>query len=435
MPKSLFLYSDGEVSNFGPLTELHPAADLRCGALTLSEKFLQRLNTPPLHINSLGKKKNIFFHKEHSALLINDRAFISAPSIKDMHDFSDNVKFVSRGKVLAVYLTGERLQATLEAENTGEYRRVWRDLNAIEIQGQLLEYPWQLLELCGAEIIADLTLIEQKDSGVQPTLAADVIVRGVENVRCTGEVSVGPGVIIDVEHNRVRLEAGVKIEAGAVLNASAGPVWLAKEAVVQTGALLSGPIYIGPNSIVRPGARLNGNVTLGPQCRVGGEISNVIIQGYSNKQHSGYLGAAYLGEWINLGAATDNSDLKNNYRPVEVMLNHCKVNSGSLHIGVFLGDYVRTAIGSRLNSGTTVGTCCNIFGVDFPDKTIPPFIWFGSDGYQEYRLDKALQTVEVVMSRRGVELSPQRQEQLTTLFERSAEERMEFLRVKNKQRI
>ncbi|MFN3822157.1 MAG: hypothetical protein ACK4OO_07460, partial [bacterium] len=217
-----------------------------------------------------------------------------------------------------------------------------------------------------------------------------------------------------------------------ILNSQYGPIWIDKKALIQSGAILKGPLYIGPYSIVRPGAQIMGNVSLGPHCRVGGEISQVVIQGYSNKQHGGYLGTSYIGEWVNLGAGTDNSDLKNNYRPISVnlytfpeqesgaqSLNWEILNSNSIHLGVFIGDYTRTAIGTRLNSGGILGTCCHILSPDFPQKTLPPFSWVTNEGLEIYHWEKAIDTIGVIMSRRGKILTPLRNSALAQLYRTS----------------
>ena len=148
--------------------------------------------------------------------------------------------------------------------------------------------------------------------------------------------------------------------------------------------------------------------------------------GYSNKQHSGYLGSSYIGEWVNFGAATDNSDLKNNYRPVEVMIEGEKVDSEDLHVGSIIADHCKTAIHTRLNTGTVVGVCCNLFGSDFPAKYIPSFTWFGSENYVEYYVKKALETIAVVMERRDMRLTPAMSELLKGIFSSTEHERIEL---------
>ena len=250
----------------------------------------------------------------------------------------------------------------------------------------------------------------------------------IGDVRVTGEVDIRPGVVIDAEEYPVRLETGVRLGPGMIIDASEGPVWIAEGSIIEAGAVLMGPIYIGPGSIVAKHARLCDGVSLGPQCRVGGEIAKTIIQGYSNKQHSGYLGSSYVGSWVNLGAATDNSDLKNTYKPIDVVIGGEKVATGELHIGVFIGDFCRTAIQTRLNSGTVAGVCCNIIGGDFPLKNIPAFMWFDSSGYQEYRFDKALETIRTMMPRRGKQLTPALETLLKEIYSRYEDDRGGILR-------
>jgi len=286
-----------------------------------------------------------------------------------------------------------------------------------------MDYPWQMVNAADNQISADLELVVVDNPGSVQDMGGFVKESILDRVEVTGRVDVRPGVIVDAENNPVRLEDGVRLGPGVVIDAAEGPVWIAAGANIQAGAILTGPVYVGPGSIVRPGARLSEGVCLGPQCRIGGEVSRSVFQGYSNKQHSGYLGTSFVGSWVNLGAATDNSDLKNNYRPVDVTMNGKKINSGDLHVGAFIGDFTRTAIHTRLNSGTVIGVCCNIFGTDFPVKGIPAFTWFGSDGYREYRLEKALETICTVMSRRGKKLTPVLETLLREIFNSTKEAR------------
>ena len=171
---------------------------------------------------------------------------------------------------------------------------------------------------------------------------------------------------------------------------------------MDVGALIQGPVYIGPSCTINPGAKLRKNVTLGPMCKVGGEVEDVIFQGYVNKQHDGFLGHSYLGEWINLGANTNNSDLKNNYGSIRIQIGEDEIETGQHFFGSIIGDYVRTGISTMLNTGTVIGLGANIFGSGFQPKYIPPFQW-GFDNKTE--LDKFFITIETMKIRRGKSVS------------------------------
>ncbi|MEE9161772.1 MAG: hypothetical protein V3U35_02275, partial [Candidatus Neomarinimicrobiota bacterium] len=159
----------------------------------------------------------------------------------------------------------------------------------------------------------------------------------------------------------------------------------------------------GANCKVKPASYL-AEVTLGPVCKVGGEIEESIMQGYTNKQHDGFLGHAYLGSWVNLGAGTTNSDLKNNYGEVKVTVNDRVVNTGSRFVGLFMGDHAKSAIGTLFYTGTRVGVAANVFGDPLPPKVVPSFAW-GGDGSQRYDLEKCLATMELVKARRDMEFT------------------------------
>jgi UDP-N-acetylglucosamine diphosphorylase/glucosamine-1-phosphate N-acetyltransferase len=172
------------------------------------------------------------------------------------------------------------------------------------------------------------------------------------------------------------------------------------------------------------GGKVGGGSSIGPVCRIGGEVEESIFLGYSNKYHEGFLGHSYVGEWVNLGALTTNSDLKNNYGPVRVMVNGSLVDSGLAKVGAFLGDHVKTGIGTLLNTGVTVGFASNLFGGGMiEERTIPPFSWAGARKREEYRLDKAIETARAVMKRRNIELRSEEIDIFKEIFELTEKER------------
>ncbi len=412
---------------FGPLTSLTNASDLRCGSFSLREKLELRFRPKGAIANCIDPVSPLAevtipqtsTPSLQSDVFISSRTLLSGTATEAIVKSTRDERYLTLDGRLIGYRRAAHSKFSLEEIN---------HLPVVNLDANRIDFPWHLDKMNGQEIATDLELIESLDKGVTATIPADVKVRGAENIYVTGEVHLGVGALIDAVRHHVRLEKNCRLGAGAILSAEEGPIWLAEGAEIEPGAIIQGPVFIGAGSIVRAGARLNGAVSLGKQCRVGGELSNVIMMGYSNKQHSGYLGGAVLGQWVNLGAATDNSDLKNNYHTIDVTLYKEKIDSGDLHIGVFLGDFVRTAIQSRLNSGTVIGTCCNLFGNDFPEKAVPPFIWFGSDGYQEYRLDKALETIRMIVSRRKQEVSTQLEEALSKLFDETRDWRRNFLK-------
>jgi UDP-N-acetylglucosamine diphosphorylase/glucosamine-1-phosphate N-acetyltransferase len=196
---------------------------------------------------------------------------------------------------------------------------------------------------------------------------------------------------------------------GATLNTSTGPIYIDQNAEIMEGALIRGPFYLGDHAGVKMGAKIYGATTIGPHSKVGGEISNSVIQGFSNKGHDGFLGNSILGEWCNLGADTNNSNLKNNYSPVKIW-NYAAndyVDTGLTFCGLIMGDHSKSGINTMFNTGTVVGVCANIFGAGFPEKFIPSFSWGGADGFEPYQLNKAIETAQRMMARRNVPLTPE----------------------------
>jgi UDP-N-acetylglucosamine diphosphorylase/glucosamine-1-phosphate N-acetyltransferase len=204
----------------------------------------------------------------------------------------------------------------------------------------------------------------------------------------------------------------------AVYNTQDGPIIIDDDATVMEGALLRGPMYIGKNSVVKMGAKIYGGTSLGPHCKAGGELNNVVMLGNSNKGHDGFLGNAAIGEWCNLGAATDASNLKNDYGNTRAW-NYTQqkfISTGLQFCGLIMGDHSKTAIQTPINTATVVGVGCSIFSIGFPRTFIPSFSRGGSQGMTENNLNKMLNTAAVVMARRGQDMSAEDKAILTHLF-------------------
>lgn len=217
----------------------------------------------------------------------------------------------------------------------------------------------------------------------------------------------------------VFVEEGASIKA-ALINAEDGPVYIGKNAQIQEGCMIKGPFAMCESSVLNMGAKLRGDSTLGPFCKAGGEISNTVFHFASNKGHDGFIGNSVLGAWCNLGADTNTSNLKNNYRNVEIYSYQemDMIDTGKLFCGLIMGDHGKSGINTMFNTGTVVGVACNIFGGGFPKKHIPSFSWGGpQDGFSRYQVNKLIETETVVMARRKIELSPAYQKLLHYLSE------------------
>jgi UDP-N-acetylglucosamine diphosphorylase / glucose-1-phosphate thymidylyltransferase / UDP-N-acetylgalactosamine diphosphorylase / glucosamine-1-phosphate N-acetyltransferase / galactosamine-1-phosphate N-acetyltransferase len=203
------------------------------------------------------------------------------------------------------------------------------------------------------------------------------------------------------------IEESVSIKA-AIFNAENGPIYIGKNAIIQEGSLLIGPVAIGQDCMVAFGAKIRPNTTLGPVSRVGGEVGNTIFQGYSNKAHDGFLGNSYIGEWCNLGANTNNSNLKNDYKTVKLYNYNTAdyYDTNEIFCGTFMGDFSKAGISTMFNTGTSVGVSSNVFGSGFQEKNIPSFTWGSkTEGYENYRFDKAIAVINATMARRDKRLT------------------------------
>jgi UDP-N-acetylglucosamine diphosphorylase/glucosamine-1-phosphate N-acetyltransferase len=253
--------------------------------------------------------------------------------------------------------------------------------NTIEYLHELtvIDKTWKIFRENGAQLRSDFKLITQgrTSEGIKDKYTK---VYGEENIF---------------------LEEGVYLRA-AILNAETGPIYLGKNSIIQEGAIIRGAFAMLENSHVNMGAKVRGDVTVGPYSKIGGEVSNSVIFGYSNKAHDGYLGNSVIGEWCNIGAAANTSNLKNNYDLIKLW-NHADQNfveTGLQFCGLMMGDHSKCAINTMFNTATMVDVCSNIFGEGFPRNYVPSFAWGGSHGFVTFQLDKALETANRVMARR-----------------------------------
>ena len=257
----------------------------------------------------------------------------------------------------------------------------------IEIPGNVIDHPWSMIAANPDRITQDA-----QHRATQAPLPNSSL---PDHVAAVG-FSLG----------NLLLGRNVSIEPGCVFDFSHGPIWLDDDVTVRAFTRLAGPSYVGAGSTILGGPLAE--VSIGPVCKVHGEVEASIVLGYSNKAHDGFLGHAYLGRWVNLGALTTNSDLKNNYGTIRLTTAAGEVDTGLMKLGCMLGDHVKTAIGTMLNTGTIVGAGSNIFG-GMPPKYVRPFTW-GSDG--EFAADKFVGLAETVMKRRNLELGSAHRAQL-----------------------
>lgn len=247
-----------------------------------------------------------------------------------------------------------------------------------DLDGFLLENAWDLVDKLPDQLREDLDTVSHAQAVLPP---------GVHRI---GDAPVILGQRVDIEPT-------------VLMDTRSGPIALADGVSVRGPARLTGPLYVGTDSTL-----LGGSVSasfIGPACKIRGEVERCVFLGYDNKAHDGYLGNAYVGQWVNLGALTTNSDLKNNYGEIRIRTSTGEVSTGLMKVGCFLGDHVKTGIGTLINTGTVVGAGSNLFGGEMPPKYVPPFRWGTGARSEIFRLDRFLETAERAMGRRGVELT------------------------------
>ncbi len=415
MTTPIFIFEDNEVKNLQPLTYTRPVYDLRCGILTLKEKaeryFPGReilLHTREYLIDSVkqnfpSNKVNEIPENIDELIFINGRVVVDNEFANNLESDGNDSAYYSDGTLIAVKLSSDRLQdARKNTGNIGEFLSSL-DLPEKEITATVIKYPWNLVHQNGQELVKDYNLLTKN-----------------EQVKIKGKVYDGVNM---VEPDNIFIGEGSKIKPGVVLDAEGGPIYIGKNVTIFPNSVIEGPCYIGDGSKIKVGAKIYENTSIGPVCKVGGEVEESIIHSYSNKQHDGFLGHAYLGCWVNLGADTNNSDLKNNYGNVKVFINDEQIDSGSMFVGLTMGDHSKSGINTMFNTGTVVGVGCNVFGADFPPKYIPSFSWGGSESLTTYKLDKCMEVAKRVMARRDVEFTAADEKIFKTVFELTKGER------------
>jgi len=408
---NLCIYEDEYVADSYPLTLTRPFFELRCGINTLRKKILSHVTGEQI-IYFVQKHLEGFVRERYSDSPVNtlpavDTLFINGRVLfngfyTDILDTTTQSLYVQDDVVLAAFIRADAIRAVNSESAKGSINfGAVRYQKTHQVEWKTLRYPWNFISAMPAEIESDL----QRPHSFQPLNGDN-----------------WPGVHVD-RPSQVFLRENVTVKSGAILDAEQGPIVLDKNVVVGHNAVVVGPCYLGPATKISSGAKLTGKTSFGPVCKVGGEVGETIIQGYSNKKHEGFLGGAFLGKWVNLGANTSNSDLKNNYSTVTVPLHGTPIDTGLQFAGCIIGDHTKTAIGTLINTGAVIGVGCNIFGSGFPEKYIPSFTWGGVDSRQEYRFEKMIDTAQIVMARRDVPMSAIYQSMLRDVFAMTAGER------------
>ncbi len=370
------LFDDSKLRNqLKPFTFIRPIADIRCGILTIREKWERYLGVA---LASLTEE----YLEEEISLSTGEIIYING-AVCPNKELIEAIKNLSLGKAL-VY---KNLIVAVKTDT----------IQSFPIDSKSFENQYFEGNLVSIEQLPDIFL----KNGEQIKADFRLLTQGRVSQKITD-----PFTQIYAVDN-IFVEEGASIKA-CILNAEQGPIYIGKDAVVQEGSIVIGPVCIGEHSMVAWGSKIRPSTTLGPNCRVGGEVGTSVFFGNSNKAHDGFLGGSVVGEWCNLGANCNNSNLKNDY--TEVKLYNYATNqlegTGELFCGLFMGDYTKAGISTMFNTGTVVGVSSNVYGAGFQDKHIPSFTWGGADTtYLPYRYEKAIDVINATMKRRNRQLS------------------------------
>jgi UDP-N-acetylglucosamine diphosphorylase/glucosamine-1-phosphate N-acetyltransferase len=420
----LFIFEDERYDQFLPLTWTRPAYELTCGVrgirhliashfALVDTVLLCRDYLEPV-LNEKGgagyRVNDLHVEDDDEVYLVNGR-LLPPSNLREILDSSgENQLLVCGDEMVGWHGNGRAFKSHAtrfgQLYQKGQVDELKRTLECVETQVEMPSYLWDLVEQNGAQIDKDFEWIK-KHSDLKHMF---------EHSQVDDQA-----LIYDVD--RVYIERGSQIDGQVVLDARGGPIIIGERVHIQAHTRIEGPCYVGGNSVL-VGGKIRGGTSIGPYCRIGGEVEQSIFLGYSNKYHEGFLGHSYVGEWVNLGALTTNSDLKNNYGTVKVMMNGKLVDSGQTKVGAFIGDHAKTGIGTLLNTGVSIGFSSNLFGGGMvKQKSIPSFFWGSGDEGEIYRLEEAIKTAETVKRRRGQELSAAEVDLFKKLFELTDKER------------
>ena len=365
-----YILFDGTVRvSLLPLTYTKPVADLRIGILTIREKWEQMLGFTTTTLTEEYLEEKYPMVEMEQNVMINASFLPTDELVERIQDLKENQAVFKNEEVIAFFTTDA--QEEVDFEN---YQQIEFDLEVLQIKN-----TWDLFTLNEKAIKADFDLITEGRKS-QP------IPNGVQYLN----------------KENIFIEEGAEV-LFCTLNASNGPIYIGKNALVMEGALMRGPFSLGEHAVVKMGTKVYGATTIGPKCTIGGELKNVILWGNSSKGHEGYLGDSVIGEWCNIGADTNNSNLKNNYAEVRLWNYETEnfAKTGLQFCGLIMGDHSKCAINTMFNTGTVVGVSANIFGSNFPRNFIPSFSWGGAAGFSTYQINKAKETTDLVMKRKN----------------------------------
>lgn len=375
--RNYILFDDLSRDRLLPFTFIRPVAEIRLGILTIREKWEMWLHCTASFLTKDYLQEKYPLIQDDLNVLINGAVTPNADVAGEIESLMPGEALVKDALLIAVCLDKSELSdfdytvpaGFTQKQATSAFLRITR--------------PWHLFFHNGQELISDYELVTAGKNSA-PISSTNNLIRP----------------------DRIFAEEGVKLEY-VTLNAATGPIYLGRNAEIMEGALIRGPFALCEGAIVKMGAKIYGPTTLGPFSKVGGEVTNSVLFAYSNKVHEGYLGNSAIGEWCNIGADSNTSNLKNNYTRVKLWdyVTGRAEDTGLQFCGLMMGDYSKCGINTMFNTGTVVGISSNIYGAGFPGNFIPSFSWGGAAGFETYRVDKSFETIEKAMMSRNLTLN------------------------------
>lgn len=375
--------------NLLPFTFTRPVAEIRCGILTISEKWARYLGAKPSYKTQEYLQAKFPLVSHDTNLFINGAVFPNETIIKEIKELKVGEALMSNNVLLASYVNGIEETATTSTKESAS-------TNVIKIN-----FTYDIFSKNGEAIEEDFTLVT-KGRVSQPISETNSVVKPT----------------------RIFIEEGASVEF-SILNASTGSIYIGRDSEIMEGCKVRGPFALCEHGGLKMDAKIYPATTVGPYCKVGGEVNNAVFFAYSNKGHDGFIGNSVIGEWCNIGADTNNSNLKNTYEEVKLWNYRTErfEKTGLTFCGLMMADHAKCGINTMFNTGTVVGVAANIFGAGFPRNFVPSFAWGGAHGFETFIIKKAFVTAEAMCARRGVKFDDIEKDLLKAVYDESAKYR------------
>ena len=401
--KSICVFEDDSYRNFLPLAYNRSVYELRCGFYSFLERIVLQYQDTEINLFCREYLKNLTAENyphtvnkiegdNNGCLFINGRLLLSAPipitGKEEIGVVDDTIVYVRLNNKNSLLITPEKF---LDKDFILELKK---DFNVKKLNVSLMQYPWDLIHANKEQIVSDFKSYI-KDGSVRESDH-----KGVHFIR----------------GSQIYIGKNTTIKPGCVLDAENGPIYIGDNVNISANSVVEGPVFIDDNVVIKALTRIHAGSNLGKVCKIGGEISNTIIQDYTNKQHDGFLGDSYIGAWVNLGAGTVNSNLTNLYGSIKVQLFDKIIDTGQTFLGMIVGDHTKTAINTKITTGTIIGFACNILLTSTPPKFTPSFSWYSDNITRAYDITRELQVAKRMMARRNKNMTCNGEKVFETIY-------------------